>query len=352
MLLALMSFAGPSNRFIIRRGHLTACLLTLTSTLRRSMSQPISISISHKGAIHQLSVLPSITLSSLQSQLSELTGVPPHRQKLLYKGKKAGLGDDTTLSALGFKNGFKVQMLSSTQAELDALQKAEMEKQRKEKILEERARKPQVKVRSTGSASSSSLSYRFHSIAPLSYLPNPSDAAAVLQRLANDPAIQHVMQEHQFSVGHLTELSPREHPNLLGLNVNAGQEIKLRLRMMDEGMVGFRAYGEIRRVLLHELTHNVWGPHDNNFKELNSQLNREVGTFERAQREGAHTLVDLSDTWQPDPELEAQVEAGEAEVEQMGYVLGGEGSNGDENPEQRRQRILEAAMRRMNQGNT
>ena len=116
-------------------------------------------------------------------------------------------------------------------------------------------------------------------------------------------------------------------------------------------------------MLLHELTHNVWGDHDNNvrhsfvfclklnpnqFKELNSQLNREVAAFERARREGAHTLVDVSDTWQPDPELEAQVEAGEAEVERMGHVLGGVGGTSDETAEDRRRRVLDAAMRRMN----
>jgi hypothetical protein len=72
------------------------------------------------------------------------------------------------------------------------------------------------------------------------------------------------MQKHRFSVGLLTELAPHEHPNLLGLNVNAGQAIKLRLR--TDRYDGFRAYKEIRRVLCHELTHNVWGDHDNNVR--------------------------------------------------------------------------------------
>lgn len=41
---------------------------------------------------------------------------------------------------------------------------------------------------------------------------------------------------------------------------------------------------------LHELTHNVWGPHDDNFKKLNSQLNREVASYEAAVKEGSHSL--------------------------------------------------------------
>lgn len=70
------------------------------------------------------------------------------------------------------------------------------------------------------------------------------------------------MQEHKFSVGTLTELAPHEHPELLGLNKNAGEVILLRLR--TDAMDGFRLYSEVRRVLCHELTHNVWGDHDDN----------------------------------------------------------------------------------------
>ena len=40
-------------------------------------------------------------------------------------------------------------------------------------------------------------------------------------------------------------------------------------------MQGFRKYARIRETLVHELTHNVWGDHDNNFKTLNSQLLRQ-----------------------------------------------------------------------------
>lgn len=81
-------------------------------------------------------------------------------------------------------------------------------------------------------------------------------------RLANDEAILHVMNSHQFSVGLLTELAPHEHPGLLGLNVNQGQSIKLRIR--TDRYDGFRSYKDIRRVLCHELAHNLWGDHDDN----------------------------------------------------------------------------------------
>jgi len=200
---------------------------------------------------------------------------------------------------------------------------------------------PNYKVRNTGASSSANVNYRFHRIEPLSHLPNPESARAVLQRLADDPAIIHVMQSHQFAVGLLTELAPHEHPGLLGLNVNAGQQIKLRIR--TDRYDGFRTYREIRRVLCHELTHNVWGDHDNNFKELNSKLNREVAEYERSVSTGTHSLVDNGYAYEPSSELEAEAQS---------YVLGGVGvvssaATSDESPEQRRQRILDATMNRL-----
>jgi hypothetical protein len=84
----------------------------------------------------------------------------------------------------------------------------------------------------------------------------------------------------RFKVGLLSEMPPTDFMDdtravscLLGLNINRGQEIKLRLRTND--LRGFRNYQKIRETLVHELTHNVWSGHDNNFKTLNSQLLRE-----------------------------------------------------------------------------
>jgi hypothetical protein len=36
------------------------------------------------------------------------------------------------------------------------------------------------------------------------------------------------------------------------------------LRLRTDAYDGFRLYSEVRRVLCHELTHNVWGDHDDN----------------------------------------------------------------------------------------
>ncbi|KAJ7912522.1 WLM-domain-containing protein [Mycena leptocephala] len=299
------------------------------------MADTISLIVNHRGIQHRLSVLPDSTLADLHATLEELTTVPPSMQKLLYKNSPK-VHDEMTLREAGLKEGTKIAMVGSTLQELDGLQAKEAEERKRNRILRERALKAPVKVRSTGTASTTDHQYRFHELIPLPHLPKPESALAVLQRLANDKAIRHVMQKHKFSVSILTELDPRERPDLLGLNTNQGQEIKLRLR--TDSYDGFRVYSQVRRTLCHELAHNVFGPHDNDFKELNSQLNREVAEFERAAVEGTHRLQ-AGDIYEPDA-LENDV--------LTSHVLGGSSrSNDSDSVEERRRRMLEATLNRL-----
>jgi hypothetical protein len=312
----------------------------------------MKLTISHRGQTHALEVAASATMNELQERIDEVTGVPPQFQKLIYgKGKKhAGEQSQETLGAAGLKDGAKIMVMGSSQAAVSSLQKEESETQRRNAIMAQRSARGPTKVwsRSTETAASAAAkaTYKFHRVAPLSHLPNPAEAEALLMRLAEDPAILHVMQKHEFAVGLLTELAPHEHPHLLGLNTNKGQSIKLRLR--TDRYDGMRLYADVRRVLCHELTHNVWGDHDNNFKELNSILNREVAEFERSRTAGTHHLGGGAGDSYYEPALEADAYAGGA------YVLGGKsisspagGSGQDESRDARRLRALEAATRRL-----
>lgn len=113
------------------------------------MSIPIDINIqiSHRGSNYPITLPSDATLVGLRSSIAELTNVPPTNQKLLYKGKKASHGDDTTLADAGFKDGFKLQMLGNTDEELGGLRKVEDEQKRVERIMQERQAKGTVKVR-------------------------------------------------------------------------------------------------------------------------------------------------------------------------------------------------------------
>ena len=57
-------------------------------------------------------------------------------------------------------------------------------------------------------------------------------------------------------------------------------------------------YDRIRETLVHELAHMVFGEHDNNFKELNSQLLRECGALDWTR---AGTLPRGGDFFEPEP---------------------------------------------------
>ncbi|KAE9394650.1 WLM-domain-containing protein [Gymnopus androsaceus JB14] len=296
----------------------------------------MNLTVSHRGQSYSLSLLPDDTLAVLQARLEELTLTPPPLQKLLYKGKtNKNLDDQITLTQAGLKDGMKIQMLGTMPKELDGMKAVENEQQRRDRIMKERALKGPTKVGPLVALllTASAFNYRFHKLVPLPHLPEPSSALNLLQRLSDDPAISHIMQKHEFTVGVLTELAPHEHPELLGLN------LRLRTNRYD----GFRTYKEVRRVLCHELTHNVWGDHDNNFKELNSLLNREVAEYESSVKAGTNVLGYEGDVYEP---------AGGAELHSQ--VLGGSSRSGAgtilaDSIDERRRRVLEAAERRLRQ---
>jgi hypothetical protein len=70
----------------------------------------------------------------------------------------------------------------------------------------------------------------------------------------------------------------------MGLNRNKGQEILLRIRTDD--LKGFRKMLSIRKVLFHELAHNVHSEHDGEFFQLMRQIERECNELDWTQGAG------------------------------------------------------------------
>uniref|UniRef100_A0A061REN7 Ubiquitin and wlm domain-containing protein n=1 Tax=Tetraselmis sp. GSL018 TaxID=582737 RepID=A0A061REN7_9CHLO len=98
------------------------------------------------------------------------------------------------------------------------------------------------------------------------------------------PGILSAMEARGWRVGVLREMPPEGKVGVspvcvLGLNINQGEEIRLRLRTDD--LKGFRRYKDIRDTLCHELAHNVHADHGDGFKALNSELLRECSRFDR-----------------------------------------------------------------------
>lgn len=120
--------------------------------------------------------------------------------------------------------------------------------------------------------------YGFGRIETLPGLPEEGTARQMLHTLANDPGILACMHKHRWNVGCLAELYPKGEVGVadvcvMGLNENHGQKILLRLR--HEDFTGFRKPSYIRKVLYHELAHNVYSGHGNEFFQLMRQIERE-----------------------------------------------------------------------------
>eukprot|EP00607_Mallomonas_marina_P002429 CAMPEP_0182428444 /NCGR_PEP_ID=MMETSP1167-20130531/23036_1 /TAXON_ID=2988 /ORGANISM="Mallomonas Sp, Strain CCMP3275" /LENGTH=497 /DNA_ID=CAMNT_0024611375 /DNA_START=322 /DNA_END=1812 /DNA_ORIENTATION=+ len=120
--------------------------------------------------------------------------------------------------------------------------------------------------------------YRFMSIQTLP-LPNQNIAHNMLSSIANDPGFKAVLNKNKWNVGALCELYPEGYVGvsdvcLMGLNEGKGQRILLRLRTDD--LQGFRKPLSIRKILCHELAHNVYPNHDNNFYQLLRQIEKDV----------------------------------------------------------------------------
>ncbi|XBW38745.1 hypothetical protein QEN19_004332 [Hanseniaspora menglaensis] len=101
-------------------------------------------------------------------------------------------------------------------------------------------------------------------IASLKKGPSPEHCLQMLYSLAHK--VSKLMKDNNLSVVHLQEFHPKQ-SNLLGMNVNSGQKVLLRLRhnndphmLLDEDSV--------MDTLLHELVHNTIGPHNHKFHEL------------------------------------------------------------------------------------
>ncbi|KAL2436724.1 hypothetical protein ABEF95_013523 [Exophiala dermatitidis] len=97
------------------------------------------------------------------------------------------------------------------------------------------------------------------------------EALQMLRKIAS--MVKPIMRQRNWRVGILTEFYPSEH-NLLGLNVNQGEKICLRLRHAGDD-TQFLPLENIVDTMLHELAHIVYGPHDQYFHALWDKLRDE-----------------------------------------------------------------------------
>ena len=101
---------------------------------------------------------------------------------------------------------------------------------------------------------------------------NREEARSMLERVCKQ--VQPLMRRRRWRVKRVREFYPRN-PSLLGLNVNRGQEIRVRLRPPHDRS-RFYPYEFVLGTMLHELVHIVHGPHNASFYKLLDEITAEV----------------------------------------------------------------------------
>ncbi|GAA5894594.1 hypothetical protein JCM8208_006281 [Rhodotorula glutinis] len=105
-------------------------------------------------------------------------------------------------------------------------------------------------------------------ITALKSQPRADEALDLLRKIAS--LVKPIMRKHGWWLPTLSEFFPKN-PNLLGININGGQKICIRLRPQHDPSSFLPLDDSLIGTMLHELTHNVRGPHDDVFfKQLDA----------------------------------------------------------------------------------
>ena len=247
----------------------------------------ITTTIVHHGTPHTFPFSPSSTVVDLSNAIHASLAIPSENQKFMITPKIGILKPPFATIPLTSLLSKKIILLAPTPSELSSLQAASSARSSsRPSVL-----KPVAPSRNRDwRKAQDEATYTFHTIIPLSYLPEPSRSQRFLERLRDDAGIKASMRKHQFSVGILTEMNPADHTThesrTLGLNRNRGEVIELRLR--TDAYDGYRDYKVIRNTLCHELAHNVFGEHDKDFWALTRDIEKEVSANDW--RSGGHAL--------------------------------------------------------------
>lgn len=237
------------------------------------------------------------TLEELCEKVQQQTGLDGGDLKLLAAGKNLlganGRPLTSTLGSLPKGLNTKMVVMGTTKTAIASLTHCPPCSQMKRVINDLGAVPNDGKSNGAFSSHSSVVrsEYCFESIHTLPGLPDEAKARAILEELANDIGILATMKKYKFKVGQLFEMFPEgmvgvDPVCVLGLNTNFGARIQLRLRTDD--LEGFRKMDSIRKVLYHELAHNVHGEHDSKFYMLMRQIEKDVKALDWRTSKGHH----------------------------------------------------------------
>ncbi|GMH92839.1 hypothetical protein TrVE_jg10825 [Triparma verrucosa] len=256
------------------------------SSFAQSSSNALSISISHKGTTHTFDVINGSTVADLKSLENWPSSL--NSTKLLLKGKALSESDVITSK----KAKVKILAMGMSASEISEFNKKEAEKSLAQPRLRddiskdgrrELARRKLLGQNLNAKSSSNRGVYKvFGRIETLPMLPERSKSESILRSLASDPGVIECCKRRNWKVGALCEMYPEGKVGVsdvcvMGLNVNKGQKILLRLRTDD--LQGWRKMESIRKVLFHELSHNDISEHNGEFFKLMREVEKECNSM-------------------------------------------------------------------------
>jgi len=252
--------------------------------------QMINLEISFRGESIVLEVDSNESISGIKQKLEKISNVKAEKQKLIYKGKTIE-NANTSISELNPLANNKVKFLLIGSTEKEIISVNENPKIRVKNDLNGEIVPKGYKKQSLNENQKifEPNQFCFEKVEALKGLPNEKEAFEILSELSNDIGILAVMKKHKWTVNLLTELFPKGKVGksevcLMGLNENKGQTIRLRIRTDD--LKGFRKVLSIKKVLFHELAHNVFTGHDQNFFGLLRQIEKEAEKLDYRQNFG------------------------------------------------------------------
>lgn len=226
--------------------------------------------------------------------------------KLLYKGKVIN-NNQTTHTATpiiewGITTGSKLFLQASLKTDIEAILHHPQFRIRDDLVTTNNSSSSTVSSSSSSSSSPSSSSrpriggygvatYGFGTIKVLE-LPGKENSRTLLNRIANDPGVRKLMEKRKFFVPELVEMYPGGSNGtknvdpvcILGLNVNKGMAIHLRIRTDD--LQGYIKYNTILKTVYHELAHNLISEHTGEFFALVSEFEREAEALDWTRSSG------------------------------------------------------------------
>jgi WLM domain len=217
------------------------------------------------------------TLHELKERVEFATGCVD--VKLILKGKHLNSNLLETVGSIPGGTLAKISAIGSRQAEINRVNQSQSDRNVSRVVNDLDGTVRRSDVPSSRSSDRKRSQYCFGGIQTLPGLPNEGTARSILEELSVDVGVLAVMEKHKFKVGALCELYPEGYvgvSDVCVMGLNEGNGIRILLRLRTDDLKGFRKILSIRKVLFHELAHNMHSDHDSNFYMLMRQIEREV----------------------------------------------------------------------------